>query len=165
MRVILLEDLLHLGKKHEVKDVSDGYARNFLFPRNLAKPATEQALKALTLQKAREEREKSAEYQKYKVIGDKLKSLILTFKVKISAPKGRDLASKGGGGARGRAFGSVTAVKIRDALKKQKIEVEKEWILLEEPIKISGEKRVKIKLPHELIGELKVVVESENPKS
>ncbi len=147
MRVILLQDIIHLGKRREVKEVSDGYARNFLFPRNLAKPATEQALKETTALKAREEREKSAEYQKYKALVEKLKSLTLTFKVKL--------------GLRGRAFGSVTAVKVRDALKKQGIEIEKEWVLLDKPIKTTGEHLVRVKLPQEFSGEVKVVVETE----
>lgn len=147
MKVVLRQDMPNVGKKNEVKDVSDGYARNFLFPRNLAKPVTEEALKVLAAEKAREEREKSEEYQKYKVLADKLPSLTLAFKVKI--------------GEKGRAFGSVTAVKIRDALKKQGITVEKEWIELEEPLKTSGEKNVKIKFPQELTGEVKVQIKSE----
>ena len=148
MKVILLQDTPNVGRKNEVKDVSDGYARNFLFPRNLAKPATEAALKMLAAEKVREEREKSEEYQKYKTLVDKLKSLTLTFKVKL--------------GIKGRAFGSVTAVKIRDALKRQGIEIEKEWVLLGGPIKTTGEKLIKIKLPYELMGEAKIVVEAES---
>lgn len=147
MKVILLQEIPKLGHKNEVKNVADGYARNFLFPRKLAKPATEAALKILEEQKAREERERSIEYQKYKALAEKLKSLTLTFKVKI--------------GEKGRAFGSVTAVKIRDALKKQGIEAEKEWIELDEPFKTAGEYAVKIKLPQGLKGEIKIVVEAE----
>ncbi|MBI2640538.1 MAG: 50S ribosomal protein L9, partial [Candidatus Sungbacteria bacterium] len=104
MKVILSQDVPNVGRKNDVKDVSDGFARNFLFPKNLAKPATEQALKALAGQKAHAEREKSEEYQRARTIAEKLKALELHFKVKL--------------GEKGRAFGSVTAVKIRDALKK-----------------------------------------------
>jgi len=147
MKVILLQDVPNLGRKNDIKDVSDGYARNFLFPRNLAKSATSEALKAVALQKEREEREKSEEYQKYKALVEKLKSLTLSFKVKL--------------GIKGRAFGSVTAVKIREELKKQGIEVEKEWILLEEPIKTTGEYFIKIKLPQGLTGEVKIIVGNE----
>ncbi|QQG45277.1 MAG: 50S ribosomal protein L9 [Candidatus Sungiibacteriota bacterium] len=147
MKVLLLQDITTLGKKNDVKDVSDGYARNFLFPRNLAKPATEAALKNLVQQKVREEHEKSEEYQKYKALVDKLKSLTLSFRVRI--------------GEKGRAYGSVTAVKIRDALKKQGIEVNKEWVLLEEPIKTAEEKVVRIKLPQEFKGGVKIIVEAE----
>lgn len=145
MKVILVKDVPNVGRKNEVKDVSDGFARNFLLARNLAKPATENALKALAGQKILEERESSEEYQRYKSLVEKLKSLTLTFKVKI--------------GEKGRAFGSVTAVKVRDALKKQGMEVEKEWILLEDSIKTSGERKVKIKLPHNFTAEIKIIVE------
>lgn len=180
MRVIIIQDVPTLGRKNDVKDVSDGYARNFLFPKNLAKPATENALKALAGQKAREERESSEEYQRYKSLAEKLKSLTLNFKVKMGK-KGQ----KTGGLLAGslpaetskastirkrsqavseegnRAFGSVTAVKIRDALKKQGFEVEKEWVLLEDSIKTTGERKVKIKLPHDLLGEIKIIIEKE----
>ncbi len=147
MKVILLQDIQNLGIKNDVKNVADGYARNFLFPRNFAKPATGQALKTLEVQKTRQEREKSEEYQKYKSLVDKLKSLTLVFRVKL--------------GENSRAFGSVTAVKIRDALKKQGIEVEKDWVLLEQSIKNTGERMVKINFPHNFTGEVKIVVESE----
>lgn len=147
MKVILLQDILHVGKKHDVKEVSGGYARNFLFPQKLAKPATENALKALAYEKTREEREKSEEYKKYKSLTERLKDITLNFKVKL--------------GNKGRAFGSITAVKIRDALKKQGIEIEKNWVILKEPIKTTGERKVNIKFPQEFKGEVKVIVETE----
>lgn len=147
MKVILLQDVFNVGIKNDVKDVSDGFARNFLFARNLAKPATKQSVITLIKQKTAEEIQKSEEHKKYKAIVEKLKSLALTFKIKI--------------GERGRAFGSVTAVKIRDALKKQGIEVKKEWVLLQEPVRTIGEKKVKIKLPHALAGEVAIVIEAE----
>ncbi len=147
MKIILFQDVPGVGRKNEVKDVSDGYARNFLFPRNLAKPATEQAIKVLTLQKSREEHEKSEEYQKHKTIEDKLKSLTLTFKVKI--------------GEKGRAFGSVTALKVKQALEKQGINVEKDWIELKESIKTTGEHKIKIKFPQRFSAEVKILVEAE----
>lgn len=147
MKVIFLQDIVSVGRKNEIKDVSDGYARNFLFPRNLAKIATPQAIEEVSRKKAKEEKERSEEYQKYKTLADTLKNIVLNFKVKI--------------GEKGRAFGSVTPVKIRDELKKQKIIVEKEWIQLEDSIKTTGEHRVKIKFPHDVAGEVKIVVEAE----
>lgn len=147
MKVILLQDINHLGKKNDVKDVSDGYARNFLFPRNLAKPATADALKNLTVQKSHEEQEKSAEQKKHEALVEKLKSLTLQFKVKM--------------GEKGRAFGSVTALKIQQALEKQGVKVEKDWIELKESIKTTGEYKIKVKSPQGLEGEVKVVVEAE----
>jgi large subunit ribosomal protein L9 len=147
MKVILLKEIPKLGRKNEVKDVSDGYARNFLFTKNLARLATPEILKSMATQKAREEKEKSEEYQHYQALMEKLKSLELRFKVKI--------------GEKGKAFGSVTPAKIKEALGKQGISIEKESILLEDSIKTTGERDVKIKLPHDLIGEVKVIIESE----
>jgi large subunit ribosomal protein L9 len=181
MRVILLQDVAKLGKKNEVKEVSDGYARNFLFAKNLAKPATPDVLRALEAQKDRQEQERSGEYQRYKAIVEKLKSLELRFKVKIgekgkktgglfagSLPytpvrkaNGNDRQSQGFAEGGKRAFGSVTQTKIKEALGKQGIQIDKESILLDDSIKTTGERTVKIKFPHNLIGEVKVIVESE----
>ena len=147
MKIILLQDIPKVGRKNEVKEVSDGYARNFLFARNLAKPATPENVKTLENQKVKEEREKSVEYQKYKILAERLKDIILNFKVKT--------------GGKGRTFGSVTPLKIKEALKKQGIEVEKDWVLLKVSIKTTGEHKVKIKLPQGSAGELKVIVEAE----
>lgn len=148
MKVILLQDIPKVGRKNEIKEVSDGYARNFLFARNLARPATAEALKILEIKKAREEKEKSDEYQKYKILAERLKNVILNFKVKI--------------GVKGRAFGSVTPLKIKEALKKQGIETEKDWILLEQSIKTTGEHRVKIKFSPEITAEVKILIEAQN---
>ena len=146
MRVIFLKDSPS-GRKGEVKDVSDGFARNFLFPQNLAKPATESGLKSLADNKVREEKEKIEEKNKFQTIAQKLSTLTLSFEVKT--------------GEKGRAFGSVTAAKICEALKKQGIAVEKDWIMLDEPIKTTGEKIVKIRFPQGVIGEVKIIVEAE----
>lgn len=183
MKVILSQDIPKTGKRGEVKDVSDGYARNFLFVRNLAKPATVENVRMLEGQKKKEELEKSEEYQKYKNLVDKLGDIILNFKVKIGekgkktnglfagsllteASKASVVQKRSRGFSEGgkRAFGSVTPLKIAEALKKQEIAVEKDWVLLEESIKTTGEHKVKIKLPQGLIGEVKVVVEDENSK-
>lgn len=180
MKIILLQDILHLGRKYDVKDAADGYGRNFLIPRNLAKPATEAALRELTILKAREERGRSEEYQKYKAMAEKLRPIVLQFKLKVGergkktgglfagslpteASKASVMQKRSQGVSEGgnRAFGSVTAVKIRDALQKQGIPVEKDWVLLEEPIKTTGEREVEIKFPQEINGKVKVVVEAE----
>lgn len=147
MKVILLKDVPKLGHKNEIREVSDGYARNFLFAKKLAKPVTPESLKSMAVQKEREEKEQSEEYRQQKAIVEKLKSLELKFKVKV--------------GEKGKAFGSVTPTKLKAALAKLGISVEKESILLEDSIKTTGERQVKIKLPHDLIGEVKVIVESE----
>lgn len=146
MKVILLQEVKNLGKKGDIKIVSDGYARNFLFPQKLAKPATGTAIAALETLKKTETKNESEEHKKYSALREKLKSIKLSFKMKMG---------------KGRSFGSVTTQKITDELKKNGIVVEKEWVLLDEPIKTAGEKSVKIKPPQELIGEIKVSIEPE----
>lgn len=147
MRVILSQDIPTLGRKNEVKEVRDGYARNFLLPKNLARPATAEALKLVAATAEKETREKLEEHQKHQKLTEQLGTIALTFAVKV--------------GEKGRAFGSVTAVKIRDALRREGIAVEKEWILLEEPIKATGEHVVRIKFPHEVEGQVKIIVTAE----
>ncbi len=148
MKVILLQDIPKVGRKNEIKEVSDGYARNFLLAKNLARPATLENVKVLENQKVKEEKEKSEENQKCKALAERLKSTVLNFKVRV--------------GEKGRAFGSVTAAKIRDELKKHGIEITKDQILLEESIKTVGENVVRVKLADHLMIELKLVVEAES---
>lgn len=147
MKVILTQDVQNIGRKYDVKEVRDGYARNFLIPQKIAIPATDAALKALEAQKIKAEREKSEEYQLYRKVVEKLKGLVLHLKLKVTES--------------GRAFGSVSAVKIRDALKKEGIVVEKDWIDIKGPIKTTGEQTVGIKFPQGFHGEVKIVVEAE----
>lgn len=147
MKVILTKDVPKLGRKNEIKEVSDGYARNFLFANNLAKPATPDSLKALETARAQAERDKSREVEIQKSIVEKLKSLELRFKVKI--------------GEKGKSFGSVTPAKIKEALAKLGFQIERESVLIDDSIKTTGEHNIKIKLSHDLIGEVKVIVESE----
>lgn len=147
MKIILQQDIHTLGQKFDIKNVRDGYARNFLFPKGFAKPATKNILDSLAAQRTKEEKRKAEEKNIYQKAAEAFSSIVLHFKMKI--------------GEKGRAFGSVTAAKIRDELKKQKIEVEKEWIALEEPIKTTGEKLVTIRFPYAITSGVKVVVEAE----
>lgn len=147
MKIILQQDIYKLGQKFDIKNVRGGYARNFLFPKGLAKPATKNAIDVIAAQRQKEERRKIEERTMYQGLAEILAGLTLNFKVKL--------------GEKGRAFGSVTAAKIRDELKKHDICVEKEWIELEEPIKTTGEKEVKIRLPYDIAGKIKVNVEGE----
>ena len=148
MKVILLADVPALGRKNEVKEVSGGYARNFLLPQRLAEPAADAALAALAAKKAREEREKAKEYEQQKAAVEKLKGLVLHLKIKV--------------GEKGRAFGSVTAQKIADEMARQGIYAQREWILLDEPIKTTGERVVPVKFPHEILAHINMIVESES---
>lgn len=147
MRVLLLQDIPALGKKNDVKEVSGGYARNFLLPRKLAEPATERAMREAVLHKARKEKQAEEQRERFIESAEKMKNMTLSFKMKM--------------GERGKAFGSVSAAKIANALKKQGVPVEKNWVALDEPIKTSGEHIISVTFPHGGEGKIKVVVEPE----
>lgn len=147
MQVILLRDVPALGRRGEIKDASDGYARNFLLPRGLAAPATAAAVAALAGEKTRREQEQSKQTAVYQASAEKLKNTPIEIKTKI--------------GEKGKAFGSITAAKIRDALVRQGIAVEKEWVVLAEPIKTIGEHSVEIKFPYGVVGKVKLTVYGE----
>ena len=145
MKVILQQDVRDHGKKGQMVEVSDGYARNYLLPHKLAVPATADNINAMRLkQKALEkqiEREKEAAVETSK----KLDGCI----VKISAKAGES----------GKLFGSVTAKEISDALSSQcGISVEKNRIVLSEPIKSFGSYDVKCKLGHEVTGTAHIII-------
>ena len=149
MKIILLQDVAHVGKKNEITDVSDGFARNFLFPKKLALLANEQTQLTLVANKESEERKKSAEREKYVKLAEKLRSLHVVIKIKV--------------GGKGKAFGSVTAAKIAEQLKAQHhIEIEKEWIHLDEPLKSTGIKEVPVKFPYGIESALMVTIEPES---
>lgn len=147
MKVILLEDIAKKGKKFEVKDVRGGYARNFLLPRKLAGLATPQALRQLESRRLAEERRREAEKKNHETLVERLPSIPLAFTLKMTEA--------------GTAFGSVSAADIHDALTKKGIAVEKSWIDLDEPIKTTGEHRVKIKFPHGIAGDIPITIQAE----
>ena len=148
MKVILQQDVKGQGKKGQMVEVSDGYARNFLLPKKLALPATADNMNVMKQQaaakKAQEEREKAEAVE----IAKKLESCI----VKISAKAG----------AGGKLFGSVTNKEISEALAKQfGMDVAKNKLVLDEPIKQFGTYQVKAKLGYEVAGTVNVVVSEE----
>jgi len=133
MKVLLKEDIKSLGKKGEVVNVSDGYARNYLFPKGLAVEADEGIIKAVKAQKQAEDtrlqREKERAMEQSKALSEKN----LVIKVKA--------------GENGKLFGSVTNKEIADELEKQfGIKVDKKKIEVDEPIKSIGRYKVRIKL-------------------
>lgn len=145
MKVILLEDVKKLGKKGDLVDVSDGYARNFLFPRNLAKEATEGSLKQLKQVKDAIAKKKQKELEQAKELAKVLSNTTVTLKVKA--------------GEQGKLFGSVTSKDISEALKKQyNIEVDRRKIELQEPIKSLGSYKVDVKLAPEVDAKLSVKI-------
>ena len=145
MKVILQQDVKGQGKKGQMVEVSDGYARNFLFPRKLALAATADNVNTMKLQeqarKEQEAREKAEAEELAKRLGE------LTVKLQAKA------------GAGGRLFGAVTSKEVADALQAQHgITIAKTKIVQEEPIKAFGGYELKCKLGYEVSGKLKVVV-------
>jgi large subunit ribosomal protein L9 len=147
MKVILLKDVQNLGKKYEIKEVSDGYARNYLFPKKLAKPANENTLKWLQKQREKEERRAEEELKKIQEKASKIDGQEIIIPVKVGKEK--------------QLFQSITAKKIADKLKELGYDIKKNQIELEKPIKELGEFPVKIKLEHNLEAEIKVIVVEE----
>ncbi len=150
MRVILLQDVENLGKKYEVKEVKDGYARNFLIPKGLAKKADPQALKWLETQKEIEAKRAEEELKKVQEFASGIDGQEVIIPVKI--------------GEEAQLFESITSQKISDRLKELGFEVKKTQIALEEPIKELGEFPVKIKFEHNLEAEIRVIVTKEEEK-
>ncbi|MEG0291809.1 MAG: 50S ribosomal protein L9 [Anaerovoracaceae bacterium] len=148
MKVILLADVKGKGKAGDVVKVSDGFARNMLFPKNLAKEATPGNLKNLENKKAEEAANKAANKAAAEADAEKIKESKVIIKTK--------------GGEGGKLFGSITSKDIADGFKEQfGFEIDKKKIVLDSPIKHTGEFEIKIKLYPEVVAELKVSVETE----
>ena len=145
MIVILLKDLKGTGRAGDVVKVSDGYARNMLIPKGIAKEATEGNIRSL---------EKAKAVQAEKVAADKDAARQLADKINDHTV---NIATKGGEG--GRLFGSITSKDITEALKDQHgIDIDKKKMILESPIKHTGDFNVEIKLFSEVTAILKVKV-------
>lgn len=143
MKVILLEDVKNVGKKGQVINASDGYAKNHLFPRKLAIEANKANMTALDRKNKAVEAKLEAEYQEAKALGEKIEALTVNIDVKS--------------GVSGKIFGSVTGKEIAQALKEQTgIEVDKRKIVIPEPIKNVGENSVTIKLHTKVSASLKL---------
>lgn len=145
MKVIFLKDVKGVGKKGELKEVSDGYARNFLLPQKAAKKATAQAM--TELKNAEESKAFKIEEEKKRANGEKAKLEGQSIKIVAKAGQG------------GRLFGSVTAKEICAELKKQfSINVDKRKITLDTDIKAFGTYNAEIKLYTGIVAKVKVVV-------
>ena len=148
MKVILLADIKNVGKKDEILNANDGYARNFLFPKKLAVEATPDNLKKLNDKKASEAHKKELDKQKAKEIAEKIIKLELELKVKA--------------GENGKIFGGISAKEISEELKKQNnIEVDKQKIVLLETIKTLGKFTIDIKLYEGITAKLTIDIKSE----
>ncbi len=147
MKVILLKDVKAQGKAGQVIDVSDGYARNYLFPNSLAKPATATALNSIKISKEAEERRRKIEHDEAVELCKKLACITVTVKIRT--------------GANGKLFGALNTAAISDALKAMGYDLDKKKIVLDEPIKSLGRYTVRIKPFAEVSGKLNISVEAE----
>jgi len=147
MKIILLKDVEKLGKRLEVKDVKRGYARNHLIPNDLARPATKETLKWLDIQKEIAQNQQEGELKKIQALVAKMDGRELNFSMKV--------------GDKGQLFESLTAQKIKDALKEKGFDVSKEQIQLKQPIKALGEFSIKINFDHNLESIIKVIITEE----
>jgi large subunit ribosomal protein L9 len=148
MKVIFLKDVKGQGKKGQVKEVSEGYATNFLLPRGLVRPATDGNVKVLENQAAAEQRRKDNEKEEAQNLGKKLDELTLTLKAKA--------------GEGGRLFGAITSKQIAEALAATNgITIDKRKIELGEPIRHLGVTQISVKLHTEVKATLKVQVTEE----
>ena len=143
MKVILTQDIKGVGKKDEVINSSDGYARNFLFPKKLAVEANNQNMSLLKGRKDAANFKKEQDKEKAEQLKEKLSKIMLKIKVKA--------------GENGKIFGSITSKEIATELKNQyKIEIDKKKINLKESIKELGTFSVDVKLYEGIIGKLKL---------
>ena len=146
MKVILMQDVKGQGKKGQLIDVSDGYARNFLLPKKLAQEATADNLNTKKMNDKALQEKQQKEREAALALSKVLKEMTLVVKAK-------------GGGA-GRLFGSVTNAEIADALAKEhKIQLDKRKIVLKDPIKNTGTYTVTCKLGYEVNADLRVEIQ------
>lgn len=145
MQVVLLEDVKALGKKGQIVNVNDGYARNFILPKKLGIEATSKNLNDLKLQKANADKLAAEQLQAAKDLAASLAEKAVTLSIKA--------------GEGGKAFGSVSSKEIAKAIMDQLgMEIDKKKLMLPEPLKTFGSHEVPIKLHKEVIGKLVVKV-------
>lgn len=145
MKVILTRDIEPLGKSGELKEVAEGYARNYLLPRKLAVPATGGAYRAWEHDIASREDKRRREREEAEVAAQRISSTTLTMGVKV--------------GEGGKLYGSITAKDIADALGRRGIVVDRHKIDLEEPLKMLGTYKVAVKVYQGMTPEVTVAVE------
>ncbi|MBD2871795.1 50S ribosomal protein L9 [Paenibacillus arenilitoris] len=147
MKVIFLQDVKGQGKKGQIKELSEGYVRNFLLPKGLAKIASEGNLKTLEVQNASEQKRKEKEKEDAVALGKRLDELTVVVKTKA--------------GEGGRLFGAITSKQIAEALEAQGIKIDKRKIELDEPIRTLGVTQVAVKLHPEVKAKLSVQASEE----
>jgi len=147
MRVILLQDIENLGKKYEIKDIKDGYARNFLIPKGLAKIATKEALKWLEEQKEIEEKMAGEELREIQKLASEIDGVEVIIPIKV--------------GEDGQLFEGIPPKKISEKLKELGFKIKKSQIDLAEPLGEVGEFPIKVKFEHNLESEIRVIITEE----
>ncbi|WP_332634812.1 50S ribosomal protein L9 [Halalkalibacter flavus] len=147
MKVIFLADVKGKGKKGETKNVSEGYARNYLIPNQLAVEATQGNLKNLEAQKKSQQKKADEELDQAKAYKEELEALTVEIKAKS--------------GEGGRLFGAISTKQIAETLKKMKKKVDKRKIMLDDPIRALGYTNVPIKIHPDVIATVKVHVVEE----
>jgi len=147
VRVVLKKDVPGLGRPGDVKDVAEGYAKNFLLPRGLASEASSGALKQVAHERQTAKAKKERERQEAKELAARLAATTLAFRLKV--------------GPQGKAFGSVTARDVADALKRRGIEVAHERVHLAEPLRSVGVHEVEVRLHADVRAKVSASIEPE----
>ena len=146
MQVILLKDIVHVGQKGDLKNVSDGYARNYLFPRKLAAIANESAVKKVEKMKLQKAQHRGRTAQQYKEDAERIGTIMLAFSMKASE--------------KGTTFSSIHVKEIVDALARHKIAIKPEWVKMDEAIKMVGEHVVPIHFPDGIVSTAHIIIEA-----
>jgi len=147
MKVILLKDVEKLGKEGEIKEVTNGYARNFLIPNESAVLATKDQIAKLEELKEIKSKQSEKELVKFQELATQLDGLELEISVKVSEEE--------------KLFGAITNIQIVEKLKEQGIIIDKEQVKLKDTIKEIGEYEINIQLPHNLEAKIKIIIVKE----
>lgn len=147
MKIILIKDVEKLGKKYEIKEVSSGYARNYLIPKDLAIQASEKLLKWAEAQREKEEKKADGKLKKVSEFVSAIDGLEIEITVKV--------------GKEDQFFEKINQQKISEGLKELGFEIKKSQIELEKPLEELGEFPVKIKFEHNLEAEVKIIITEE----
>ena len=150
MKVILLKDVPNTGKKNEVKEVSSGFARNFLIAKGLAILADDDSLKKLEMKKEVEAERAADELKETEAVVSKIDGQEVEIEVKV--------------GSEGQLFQAISKQKISERLKEMGFNVNKDDVLLETPIKEIGELPIKLKFAHNLEAEIRIIIKGSEEK-
>ncbi|WP_022851423.1 50S ribosomal protein L9 [Limisalsivibrio acetivorans] len=147
MKVIFTQDVKNVAKKNEIKDVKAGYAKNFLYKKGLAVPATKANMERAEKLQEEEQKNEEIRIEEAKKLAERLNSVGIKFTRKA--------------GETGKLYGAITSQEIADELANQGVEVDKKDIALDEPLKDIGEHKVKVNIYMDIKAEVKVEVDAE----